>query len=406
MNELINHIYPSEAWSQKQNIITMIRILIVEDDEFDNLLLLNRLKKSGLEFEHKTTDNYDKFIQLLKSFRPSIVLSDFNLGSFTGFDTIRAVKEFDANLPIIIITGRVNEETSVQCLKDGAWHYIIKDNMAMVPRAIQNALEYVEEQKQKLQAWHKLNQQNEELVALNKELSLAKEKAEESARLKTRFIKNISHEIRTPLNGIMGFISLLNSEEVFSEKYRMYFDLIQKNGADLLNVMTNIMNISLIESNQVHISLQPVILSQLLANLTYEYDPLLHAKGVQLTVKTGNIGREPLLLDQKLIWEIIKQLLDNAIKFTPEGQIEIVVEKDNSNLVIHVKDTGIGIPQDKFDVIFNRFVTHAHEPESIYRGNGLGLAVVDGFVKKLGGCITIDSELSKGSVFTVTLPIG
>lgn len=382
-----------------------IRILIVEDNEFDYQLIINRLNKSDICFEHNFTQNLDEFSDLLKSFCPDIVLSDFNLGAFSGLDVIDTTKSYAPFVPVIIITGRVNEETSVQCIKQGAWHYILKDNLMMIPTVINNALEYVEEQKQKLNAFETLKLQNEKLKALNEELIAAKEKAEENSRLKSQFIKNISHEIRTPLNGILGFTSLLSCEKEFSDEYQMYFDLIQTNGVDLLNIMTNIFNLSIIESNQIESKKSQIDLSNLLSRIKQEFESQVITKSLSIDIALNNANEQTIIIEEQLLYEALKQITDNAVKFTEKGKIEISSSIENQNLSIKIKDSGPGISSSKHEEIFNNFIKYNDDSSQVHRGNGIGLSIVKGFVKHMNGTISVDSELGKGSVFTLTFPI-
>jgi signal transduction histidine kinase len=402
MAKTSKRIYSSVGPSAR--IRSTVRLLVVEDNEFDYQLLINRLRKSTFAYEHRMTEDLDEFKELLESYQPDVVLSDFNLGGFSGLDVIQAAKEFNSLLPVIIVTGRVNEETSVKCLKEGAWNYILKDNLMMVPIAIRNALDYVEEQQEKLNAWEALRLQNETLRSLNEELTLAKVQAEESSRLKGMFIKNISHEIRTPLNGIMGFVSLLSSESDIPEEFKMYLDLIQTSSVDLLNAMTNILNLSLIESNQVEVHRKLVDWEQVMDNLKSEYGSIARQKNVGLVFTSGNVKEKTFMADSQLIFEVLKQLVDNGVKFTEEGCVEIASELIGEVLVVRIIDTGIGIARENFSSIFDSFLK-SDEVESIYRGNGLGLTIARGFVERLGGHIMIDSELGQGSVFTVHVPV-
>lgn len=382
-----------------------IRILILEDVADDLNLLLHRLRNSEFDFEYKHTDSLEEFVDQFIVFQPHVVLSDFNLISFTGLDALERIQEIDETIPFIFVTGRVNEETAVECIKKGAWDYILKDNLYMVSSSVNNALEFVEEQKQKREALLLIKKQNEELHQKNVELKLAFDKAEESNRLKTAFIANISHEIRTPLNGILGFTALLDSNGTYSDPYKTYFDIIKKSGNELLAVMNNILNLAQIESNQVRCQKEPVLLEDVLFRLDRELRPVAEEKDLPFRIEIHNIKGFYLDTDSSLLLEILKQLVDNAIKFTEHGVIDVSCQKMESEILLKVRDTGIGIAFEKRKKIFESFWRMDDDLNKTYRGNGLGLAVVDGYLKKLGATIEVESELKKGSCFIIHHPI-
>lgn len=248
---------------------------------------------------------------------------------------------------------------------------------------------------------------------MEKELIIAKEKAEESDKLKSAFLANMSHEIRTPMNAIIGFSQLLDDAGLTTEERNHYINLIQNSGNDLMTLIDDIIDISKIEAGQMKIFKSQYMLDQLMIELF---------KGFREHLKTGNKaehleilytapeGSENVVIhtDIDRFKQVVRNLFYNAIKFTDKGFIEfgykIKQDRHHNDLLFFVKDTGIGIEKDKKEVIFNSF-TQANESDTrLYGGTGLGLAICKNIVSLLGGQIWVESEPGKGATFYFTLP--
>ncbi len=241
----------------------------------------------------------------------------------------------------------------------------------------------------------------------NYEISLIeeKEKAEESDNLKTAFLQNISHEIRTPLNGILGFSSLLEDENNTKEDIIEYTSIIKKSGNRLLEIVNNILDISRIETGQLKISNSTFSINSTILDLISFFDAEAQSKGIQLKYNF------PLTEDLSLIstdyhkfFQILTNLVKNAIKFTTEGSINVGYELQGSNYLFYVNDTGSGIPKEIGNKIFERFVQADHSLTRGYEGAGLGLAISKGLVELLGGNIWYESAVGIGTTFNFTLP--
>jgi len=237
------------------------------------------------------------------------------------------------------------------------------------------------------------------------ELIEAKEKAEESDRLKSAFLANMSHEIRTPLNSIIGFSDLLLDPYFGTGQHSHFASIIKENGNNLLMIISDIMDLSKIEAGQVQIKKQLVSVSQLIFDIRQEYSFLATEKGIELQLNPSNPKDEILIhSDGDRLRQILVNFVGNAIKFTEKGFIEIGTKKMADFVQFHVKDTGIGIPAEFHSTVFERFRQVETANTRKYGGNGLGLAISKALVELLGGTIWMESEQGKGSTFYFTIP--
>ncbi|TCO08324.1 PAS domain-containing sensor histidine kinase [Natronoflexus pectinivorans] len=237
----------------------------------------------------------------------------------------------------------------------------------------------------------------------------AKEKAEESDRLKTAFIQNMSHEIRTPMNAIMGFSSLLS--EYFDEKESLthFSDIINQSCFDLLSLINSLLDISKIESGQLNINKEPCNLDghfQELSVFFSEYTRRINKEDVQLKFNVcQKLINQQINLDKVKVRQILINLISNGLKYTERGYVECGCSANVKTLSFYVKDTGVGIPPDKHDFIFERFSQLQSKTVYDAGGTGLGLSIVKGLVKLLGGKIWLESVPDQGSTFYVDLPL-
>lgn len=241
-----------------------------------------------------------------------------------------------------------------------------------------------------------------------KELMDAKNKAEESAKLKSAFLANLSHEIRTPLNAILGFTDLLESENLDREKKKEFIDTIKASGNNLLSIINDILDVSFIESEQIQIDQQEFSLNVLMETLKAETEHKIatRRKSVGLTThKEFADGKDYLVADPGKIQQIFTKLLDNAVKFTNSGSIEFGYRRENgSSIDFYVKDTGIGVPESSKSLVFERFRQLDIGVDRQFEGLGLGLPIAKGLVTQLGGTIEFNSLENKGTTVTFKLP--
>lgn len=240
---------------------------------------------------------------------------------------------------------------------------------------------------------------------IQKELVKAKEKAEESDRLKSAFLANMSHEIRTPMNGILGFTELLKVPHLTDEEQQEYINIIEKSGKRMLNIINDIISISKVEAGQIEVSLTETNVNEQIEYIHTFFKPEAKQKGIQLNISKLLSPKDTFIkTDREKIYAILTNLVKNALKFTNEGSVEFGCERKGEYLEFFIKDTGLGISKSHKKIIFERFrqanetITRSHE------GSGLGLAISKAYVEMLGGKIWVESEEGEGSAFYFTIP--
>jgi len=233
----------------------------------------------------------------------------------------------------------------------------------------------------------------------------AKEKAEESDRLKSAFLANMSHEIRTPMNGILGFADLLKTPNLTGIKQIEYIDIIEKSGVRMLSIINDIINISKIEAGLMDLNMINSDINKQLEYIYTFFKPEIEAKGLEFILK-NQISEDKLSIktDREKVYAILTNLVKNAIKFTKTGFIEIGCNLVNDTIEFYVKDSGIGIHEDMTLNIFERFIQADVNDKEAYQGTGLGLSISKSYVEMLGGEIWIESEFGLGSTFYFKLP--
>jgi PAS domain S-box-containing protein len=234
----------------------------------------------------------------------------------------------------------------------------------------------------------------------------AKERAEESDRLKTAFLQNISHEIRTPMNGILGFIELLQEPDISGEEQKEYIEIIEKSGNRMLTTINDIINVSKIEAGIVSLQLSKVDIVQIVNDVANFFRPEIEKKGMRIITDMPHFEKNTTIeSDFDKVFAIFTNLVKNAIKYSIEGTITIGFIKRDTIVECFVKDTGIGIPAERQSKVFERFTQADMNSKRSSEGAGLGLSIVKGYINLLGGRIYLQSEPGIGSKFTFELPL-
>ncbi|TCO08423.1 ATP-binding protein [Natronoflexus pectinivorans] len=241
------------------------------------------------------------------------------------------------------------------------------------------------------------------------DLVLARQKAEESDKLKTAFLSNMSHEIRTPMNAILGFSNLLSHKGVSDQEKKEFVNLIRINANNLMSLVEDIIDISKMESGQFELHNSPCQLHQLLDETNNIFEEEIFRRGitnVKLYLKKGLADENlQILTDGIRLKKVLANLIGNAIKFTHKGYVEFgYVVKNHHQLEFYVKDTGIGLPEGTEELIFNRFYKCSNNSEKLYGGTGIGLTIARHLVRYMGGDIRVDSRSAVGTTFYFTIP--
>jgi signal transduction histidine kinase len=434
------------------------------DDEVENLRGFQFLFKKY--FTIHVAQSAEEGFEILKNYPIKLILSDQRMPKMSGVDFFEIASNLYPHIIRIILTGYSDIEAIIKAINKGKifkyvtkpwdkddlkliidnalWSYnITAENRKLIERLeeanqnleqkITDRTEEIYKQKAEIEQQRDLaKQQNEQITIQNVELEKhrnqleqlvsertvdlikAKEKAEESDKLKSAFLANLSHEIRTPMNAIMGFSQLLSYKQISDTEKAEFIGLILLNSQHLLNLINEIIDISRIEAGELTIVPKPCNLSQVFCELLSQYEEqkiLIKKSHIKLVVpEEVKDGITFINTDTNKLRQILINLIENALKFTDEGYIEFgyCIKEMNGNdaLILYVKDTGIGIDNASRDFIFDRFRKVENSgADKLYRGAGLGLAISKRLVELLGGKIWVESELGKGSSFNFNLPL-
>lgn len=337
-----------------------------------------------------------KALEIIKE-NPNIkvIISDLRMPDISGIEFFIQIKDDYPDIIKIILTAFAETEELMQALnKGGVYRYLLKPwDENDLKLTIDSALEAFN-----------LKESNRLLI---EDLRQAKDKAEESDRLKSAFLANMSHEIRTPMNGILGFSNLLISDKPSIEDRVTYYKVISNSCEQLLSIINDIIDISKIEAGEIEINEQDFNLDSLMNDLQIIYGEKSKETGIEFSMNV-EWPISQITSDKGKINQVLTNMLSNAFKYTEDGKIEFgynpIIENGQQFIKFYVKDTGIGIKKENFDLIFHRFRQIDGSDTRKYEGSGLGLAISEALIERLGGKIKVESEVHKGSVFSFTVP--
>ena len=378
------------------------KILIV-DDNYENLQVLGmHLQEAGYDIEFSTSGKIA--LDWLENEKFDLILLDINMPEMDGFEVCKKIRENkkNNNLPIVFLSAENQRETILKGLSIGGHDYITKpfDSRELVARVKTHI-----NLKKSIDTLDMLNQTLEKKVEERTiQLQIAKEKAEESDRMKHAFLNNFSHEIRTPLSGIVSTSMLLVSENLSDDDKNFCIKSIKESSDRLISTVNSVLEMSQLLSGSITANFAKTDPVKLVKTVYEEFIDLFKNKNLAFNIEIGDNINE-IITDKNILKKILIKLIDNALKFTEIGRVSIGVKSHGEQIEIFVSDTGIGINDETAKNIFAAFYQHDQSNSRIKEGAGLGLAIVYNFCKLLNGKIDITSTPDKGTYIGVTLPV-
>lgn len=393
---------------QKKGIRTMNqnKVLIVDDNPQNIQVLGTVLKEAKYQVGFAT--NGKQAIEILHQSNDfDIVLLDIDMPILDGYQTCSMIRNTEKlkDIPVIFLTAFVEEENIVRGFDSGAQDYVLKPfNARELLARVDTHIQLKNKSLQLKQMNQILEKKVEERTA---ELKIALEKAEEMNRVKSYFFANMSHELRTPFVGILGFAELLH-ETVNSDDDKDMVDSIIRSAQRMQNTLTKILDLTNIEFLETKPELKTTDATKIIDRIFDEFSFAAAKKNLSFKKE---FSQKPINLstDVRLLTTLISNIVDNAIIYTEEGAVEISasVDKNNSKevFILKVKDSGIGIPEEKRQLIWQEFRQASEGLSRRFEGTGLGLTIAKKNIDILGGKIDLQSEEGKGSTFTIMIPI-
>ena len=377
-------------------------ILYVDDEESNLRIFRDTFRR---EYNVYTAISASEGMKILDEVKIDLILSDQRMPGMSGVDFLKYSMEKHPEPNRILVTGFSDMDAIRDAINQAhIFQYIQKPwDKERLQKSIEDALRIYRLEEENNRQKQELIEANKILEQKNRELTIAREKALESDRLKTEFLQNMSHEIRTPMNAILGFSELLpNANE---NERKKFISIIQNSSRQLLHIIEDILEISQLATKQVPVKNEKVCLNELFLEHYFYFDIEAKKKNLRLHLKKELSDKESTVItDVFKLNKILSNLLENAIKYTNEGYVEFGYHLSDGKLIFYVKDTGIGIKKENREMIFKRFSQEEKDLSRITGGLGLGLSIVKENVELLGGTVSLESEKGKGSLFTVTIP--
>ena len=321
-----------------------------------------------------------------------------------GLDTFTKINAQVSEVPIIVLTAFEDDTWAIKAVRNGAQDYLIKGkaDSAMLVRTIRYAIERKKAEDELQKAHDTLEI---EVVNRTKELHDANVRLKEYDLLKNAFISSMSHELRTPLNSIIGFtgIMLQGMSGELTEMQKKQLEIVKKSGDHLLALITDVIDVSRIEANQIELDVKEFDLSSMMRDVRDSFRVAIDERGLKLVLDVP----ETLMVesDERRMKQIIINFVSNAVKFTDEGGIEVRVVKGDGAVEVSVKDTGIGLKKEEMNMLFKQFTRFHRVGRKIEKGTGLGLYLAKKVSDLLGGKVKVESEYGVGSEFTFIFPL-
>jgi len=378
-----------------------IKILVVDDDPFviDMLAVI-------LESSDYSIDTAVNGIEALQKYSADsdigLIVSDMNMPEMNGLELIKELRNNNADVPIIILTGNDEVAVAIEAMNCGANDYLVKDENIQdtILLSVGKVLEKHELKKKNLQLMAELAQKNSELETSNKELL-------ELNNLKNKFLGIAAHDLRNPLVSIRGFSEIILSEAVgpLTEEQKEYLTITYTAAEGMLTLVNDLLDVSVIESGKIELQLTRGSLKKIIKERIHIHSIVAGRKDISLHAEYSECP--DLLFDPNRISQVIDNLISNAIKFSPSGSnIYITIEKDENMAKVGVRDEGPGIPAEDQANLFVEFQKSSVQPTGGEKSTGLGLAIVKKMVEAHKGMLDVKSRVGSGSTFSFKIPMG
>jgi len=367
-----------------------LRVLIIEDSENDAILLLRELRRSGYAPVHERVDTAAAMRDALENKKWDIIISDFVMPQFSGLEALKLTQEAGLDLPFIVVSGKIGEDTAVAAMKAGAHDYIMKDNLARLGPAVERELQEAAMRRERRKSAEELRHREEELSLMKK-----------ADQLKDEFIGLVSHELRTPLTVILGALNTVLGEggKLSQQEIRHLTEDAYWEAERLSNILANLLELARAQANRLQLLEEPVDMKEFIDTVVREVKWRATAHEIVIDCR----GSLMVAADRVRVERILLNLLDNAVKYSlPGSTIRVFAKRTDNEVVIGVCDQGIGIPVKDQERIFKPF-QRLETPDKV-GGTGLGLVVCQRLVEAQGGRIWVESQPGQGSTFYFTLP--
>ena len=369
-----------------------LRILIVEDSENDARLLLRELKRVGYEPVYECVYTANDMNTSLEKLNWDVIISDFVMPQFSGLEALKLVQEKGLDIPFIITSGKISDDTAVISMKAGAADYIMKDNLARLGPAIDRELQEKMVRREREKTSSVLKEREEELHVLRK-----------IDQLKDEFVGMVSHELRTPLTVILGALNTVMTEgdRLSRKDIKQLIGDAYYEAETLSDILANLLELARAQANRLQINEEPVNIRETINIVIKKINQQNPHRQVNVECDESSTVNA----DRIRLQRILHNLLDNAVKYSSPGtRIEVFVKKPNNEVLVGVKDKGVGIPSELQGKLFEPF-QRLEQPNNKAAGTGLGLVVCRRLVEAHGGRMWVESQPGDGSTFQFTLPM-
>lgn len=382
------------------NETAKIKILMLEDNEADCELIKRELTHSGIKFELKRVEAKEAFLKEIKAFSPHIILADYKLPQWDGISALMLCKKLELFIPFIFVTGAMGEEMAVECMKEGAFDYVLKDHLVRLGAIVEKAFEKTKVSELVLEFKKGMKKKYETLECSYEELK----KLDES---KSDFVSMLAHDLRTPVAIIKSALSTMNESSLNHEYQKHFYDMIIRATDRLARMIGGHLDLTKIEKGNMDYQIKPLSLYQVSQGILEGFKNEVEKKSI--TIENKMTPECMILADEDCLERILNNLIHNALKFTPPyGRIVLSATTNPKGfLEMSVSDTGCGIVKENLPELFQKYkrikgsAQHGQQQEGI----GLGLAICKELITAQGGDIWVTSQVNQGTTFTFQLPL-